>query len=679
MAAAQQATDRITTNEPTESLNILALDDEGKSSKAEDAKEQPLSTKGEGLESSEAQLDATTVVPSRDGSGQPGSVDASGDSGSFYPPNVYAPQAYYIGGYDAHVGEWDEYPPYVNAEGMEVGSPGVYNENQSVVYHPSFGYNPQMPYGPYSPATTPLPSVRGDGQLYPPQQYSFAGPYYQQPVPPGLPYINSPTPLSQAELSSPSAIDQQQGGFLADASNTNAIPFGPRPNYPVPFGSFGRGSLGGNSGNPTYYNARQGYDGFGNGSWSDWSKAPDGHHRSLTGLASPTSSSQPMAALGSFGHSIAPLSPATQQRPLYGIGGTQSSYSRGYPQSRIYQSGSFGRSSPALGAIGRSWIAVEKSRRRGRGGGSLCNCNGTIDALTEQNRGPRMSRSKNPQGDQNSSADTKNGTSESNELYNRLDFNIEYKDAKFFIIKSYSEDNVHKSIKYGVWASTANGNRKLDAAYRESKEKDGHCPVFLLFSVNASAQFCGVAEMMGPVDFEKSVDYWQQDKWSGQFPVKWHIVKDVPNSQFRHIILENNDNKPVTNSRDTQEVKLEQGLEILKIFKNYNSNVSILDDFEFYETRQKAMQERKARQQQAALAEHTKPASSALSGEKQATPQDKNQTAVPFSSDVVKQLPKTFANVLRLGEAKVAGKENPSPEKVRAQVGDEVSATTSSS
>ena len=72
--------------------------------------------------------------------------------------------------------------------------------------------------------------------------------------------------------------------------------------------------------------------------------------------------------------------------------------------------------------------------------------------------------------------------------------------------------------------------------------------------MNASAQFCGVAEMIGPVDFEKSVDYWQQDKWTGQFPVKWHIVKDVPNNLFRHIILENNENKPVTNSRDTQEV-----------------------------------------------------------------------------------------------------------------------------
>lgn len=60
--------------------------------------------------------------------------------------------------------------------------------------------------------------------------------------------------------------------------------------------------------------------------------------------------------------------------------------------------------------------------------------------------------------------------------------------------------------------------------------------------------------MVGPVDFNKSVEYWQQDKWNGCFPVKWHIVKDVPNSLLKHITLENNENKPVTNSRDTQEV-----------------------------------------------------------------------------------------------------------------------------
>ncbi|CAN6819135.1 unnamed protein product, partial [Brassica oleracea] len=63
---------------------------------------------------------------------------------------------------------------------------------------------------------------------------------------------------------------------------------------------------------------------------------------------------------------------------------------------------------------------------------------------------------------------------------NNHDFFTDYNDAKLFIIKSYSEDNVHKSIKYNVWASTSNANKKLDA--RPKDEKEQPCPVFLLFS-----------------------------------------------------------------------------------------------------------------------------------------------------------------------------------------------------
>ncbi|KAJ1418694.1 YTH domain [Sesbania bispinosa] len=113
--------------------------------------------------------------------------------------------------------------------------------------------------------------------------------------------------------------------------------------------------------------------------------------------------------------------------------------------------------------------------------------------------------------------------------------------------------------------------------------------------VNASGQFCGVAEMVGPVDFNKDMDFWQQDKWSGSFPVKWHLIKDVPNANFRHIILENNENKPVTNSRDTQEIMYRKGLEMLKIFKHHTMKTSLLDDFMYYENRQKIMQEEKAK------------------------------------------------------------------------------------
>ena len=70
------------------------------------------------------------------------------------------------------------------------------------------------------------------------------------------------------------------------------------------------------------------------------------------------------------------------------------------------------------------------------------------------------------------------------------------------------------------------------------------------------------------------MNFWQQDKWNGFFSVKWHIIKDVPNPQFRHIILENNENKPVTNSRDTQEICLPISKEFLGFFYRLESFVS---------------------------------------------------------------------------------------------------------
>ena len=65
-----------------------------------------------------------------------------------------------------------------------------------------------------------------------------------------------------------------------------------------------------------------------------------------------------------------------------------------------------------------------------------------------------------------------------------------------------------------------------------------------------------------------------------------------PVAEFRHIVLANNENKPVTNSRDTQEVMLDQGRELLRIFHTYSSKTSILDDFGFYDKRQELMEMR---------------------------------------------------------------------------------------
>ncbi|XP_057451493.1 YTH domain-containing protein ECT4-like isoform X2 [Lotus japonicus] len=245
----------------------------------------------------------------------------------------------------------------------------------------------------------------------------------------------------------------------------------------------------------------------------------------------------------------------------------------------------------------KGWVSTEKLKLRGK----------VNNSLYEQNQGPRTANAKSELVSGGDSLRTLavvgsgNGNSKiRTDQYNLPDFPTKYDHALFFVIKSYSEDDIHKSIKYDVWASTPNGNKRLDSAFQDAQkrteEKGSKCPIFLFFSVNASGQFCGVAEMIGRVDFNRSMDFWQQDKWNGYFPVKWHIIKDVPNPQLRRIILENNDHKPVTNSRDTQEVSFPQGVEMLNIFKNYAARTSILDDFEFYESRQKVMQEKKIRQ-----------------------------------------------------------------------------------
>lgn len=74
--------------------------------------------------------------------------------------------------------------------------------------------------------------------------------------------------------------------------------------------------------------------------------------------------------------------------------------------------------------------------------------------------------------------------------YNLSDFQTEYEIAKFYVIKSFNEDDVHKSVKYNVWTSTPNGNKKLNAAFLDAEAKLRQtgikCPVFLFFSVSSN-------------------------------------------------------------------------------------------------------------------------------------------------------------------------------------------------
>ncbi|TYK02980.1 YTH domain-containing family protein 3-like isoform X1 [Cucumis melo var. makuwa] len=492
------------------------------------------------------------------------------DQGVYYP--TAANYGYYCTGFESP-GEWEDHSRIFGLDGPDVQYAGAQNENSSYVYYtPSYGYA-QSQYNPYNPYIHGA-MIGPDGPYLGAQQF-YTIPSYDSSVtsPAYVPVIVQPdiVPNSSIDLIDPS-INRSNGNGRMQKNESS--------------GSFSR-----NHSKPALDQRN---------SLARLSEVP----RANVG---PSKQSGTLGSISAGGHAGSVSSRVFQGRGAYGSIQPVDDISNGKVVSQHSQlrgphpiNNAFSDFRPS--AHGQA--AIAKFQPKVQVGRVLDSANASSDALSEQNRGPRISRSKAQLALKAYTTKAGDGNADGNiiiytDQYNKDDFPIEYTDAKFFVIKSYSEDDVHKSIKYNVWSSTPNGNKKLNIAYEDARRivsaKSRSCPVFLFFSVNASGQFCGVAEMVGPVDFNRDMDFWQQDKWNGSFPVKWHIIKDVPNNNFRHVILENNENKPVTNSRDTQEIPLKKGLEMLKLFKSHTLKTSLLDDFIYYENRQKIMQEEKAR------------------------------------------------------------------------------------
>lgn len=160
-------------------------------------------------------------------------------------------------------------------------------------------------------------------------------------------------------------------------------------------------------------------------------------------------------------------------------------------------------------------------------------------------------------------------------------------DCKFYIIKSFTEEDIHKSIKYGVWSSSKKGNSILSKAFKKTKEKSSF--VYLFFSPNKSGRFVGVAKMKSDCDYNKTFDFWTQDnKWMGLFDVEWIFIKDVPMKEFNDIIISMKYGiiKPISYAQNTQEIPYEEAKNMLNIFEKYENINSILEQFEYYDMRQ---------------------------------------------------------------------------------------------
>lgn len=157
----------------------------------------------------------------------------------------------------------------------------------------------------------------------------------------------------------------------------------------------------------------------------------------------------------------------------------------------------------------------------------------------------------------------------------------------FYVVKSFSEEDIHKGIKYSLWTSSTTGNETLENAYNYSKQNSGS--VYLYFSANGSGRFVGIAKMTSNLKQNKKFPFWSQDnKWDDYFRVEWLFIKDIPFKVVKPIsfMMKDGIEKSIIFSRDVQEVPSLEAKKLLNAFLEYPHTATILEHFEFYDLRQ---------------------------------------------------------------------------------------------
>lgn len=448
----QQGKDRVSP------ASISALPLHGDGLVPDNYMDKPLSPKDERIVSPNPSPDAESM---RNNFSQSEALNASGAPTPVNQSNIFAPpeQTYFYGGYDDGSANWGDYSNYVHANNLQIIPPAIYNDNASLLFHPAYGFD----YSQFSPIASPMSPIMIDGQLFSPHQVPMSPPpYYSQPV---SPHVTSGGPT--VDLAPPGNNGQE--GVVGNGDNAFMAP---GSGYYLHYGA------GNNNINSYGFYKYPGDIGSGGESVPNRSMSSSDNTGSyVSPLTSGALYPAPVGILGSYEHIFGQI---PQQQPAYGYGSVSGSSNRRYPQSgsfRGYNGNNYGNNSVFQGEASHlnRFMPEKGGKHRDRDGISMINePHGSTPS--DRNRGPRALK---PKGDhQISSPEGKN------DLYNRPDFVTTYENAKFFVIKSFSEDNVHKSIKYGVWASTPLGNRKLDAAYQEAKESESDCPLFLFFSVS---------------------------------------------------------------------------------------------------------------------------------------------------------------------------------------------------
>ncbi|RLN37055.1 hypothetical protein BBJ28_00020382 [Nothophytophthora sp. Chile5] len=159
--------------------------------------------------------------------------------------------------------------------------------------------------------------------------------------------------------------------------------------------------------------------------------------------------------------------------------------------------------------------------------------------------------------------------------------------CRCFILKSFSEANFHKSLRFGIWSSTYAHNALLDQVFRS--DLTAVRPVLFFFrylSLLALLSRLQVLTRLSVCDAKA--------KYEGFFHVEWLLAKDVPNFVFTGIKMSNTPSKKsITSCRDCEEVLFEEANEFLSIFTAFDSRSSAWDDVAHYDQLQEKLERKR--------------------------------------------------------------------------------------
>ncbi|KAK1775101.1 YT521-B-like domain-containing protein [Copromyces sp. CBS 386.78] len=139
-------------------------------------------------------------------------------------------------------------------------------------------------------------------------------------------------------------------------------------------------------------------------------------------------------------------------------------------------------------------------------------------------------------------------------------------DTRFFVLKSFNNDNLEKAMEDGIWVTQTSNEEKFAKAFETCRN------VIFFFSVNKSKAFQGVAMMtslpsadIAKASWMKNI-YWQT---SPPFRLRWLTKAAVPFSRIGYLKNPLNENLSVLIAKDGQEVEEECGRLLLREMESY--------------------------------------------------------------------------------------------------------------